>query len=129
MSHVFPSGQAPNPLWRPLPNIVTAMTNSNPTLVTTATNNGYLPGMIVRLYFPGNYGMQQLNASLGSNPYPITIVSSNSFTIPVDTSNFNSFGDFTLSQQPQVVPVGETADTLKNAEKNASPPINGGLPI
>ena len=89
---------------------VAGITNSNPGIVTTTQANGYLPGLFVRFYFPINFGMMQVNG----NVYQITPLTPTTFSINVDTTNFDVFAITSTVQFPEVIPVGETADTLVN---------------
>lgn len=100
-----------------LPNrqIIQSITKANPGVVTTTQDHGYDDGLFVRLVLAQNFGMQQVNNQV----YQITVLSSNSFSIGADTSNFDSFVDSSSSQDPQVIPVGEVADTLEMAVRNS----------
>lgn len=94
---------------------ILSITNANPGVVTTASNHGFKEGIYVRLNIPMADGMQQVNG----NVYLATILSANSFAIDADTTNYDSFAILTTKQAPQVIPVGEVALTLKNAEQNS----------
>ena len=93
---------------------VSAITNANPAVVTTTQDHGYLSGLLVRFYFPINFGMMQVNGNI----YEITVLSPTTFSIPVDSTNFDSFGGSTASQVPEVIPVGEDAFILTESVKN-----------
>lgn len=93
---------------------VTNITRANPGVVTTSLPNGYHNGLFVRFYFPVNEGMMQVNG----NVYQITILSPTTFAIDADTTNFDSFVVSGTSQTPQVIPVGEVANTLINSVSN-----------
>jgi hypothetical protein len=112
------------PIWQPVSNTITAITNANPGVVTTAIPHGYFTGMIVLFFFPANYGMQQL---LGNN-YTIIVLSSTTFSINQDTTFFDAFNNNITTQSPQVNSVGEVASTLKNVERNLLVPIGGPTP-
>lgn len=119
----------PNPPFQPAMRIIAAITNSNPATVTTTFSHQYLDGTIVRLDIPVACGMQQLSGLIpGSstksvNTYPIFVTSPTTFTIPVDTTNFDPFA---IPAMPgphvntcaMVVPVGEISATLKAATIN-----------
>lgn len=94
---------------------ISGITNANPGVVTTTEPHGYHNGAYVRLVLPGNFGMQQVNEQV----YLITILSPTTFSIGVDTSNFDIFSLGSNDQVPQVVPVGEVALTLINAVRNS----------
>jgi Ubiquitin-activating enzyme E1 FCCH domain/Baseplate J-like protein len=60
---------------------IDSITNTNPIMVTTATNHNLVSGMIETI--SGCIGMYALNG----NSYPVTVVSPMTFTIPVDGTN------------------------------------------
>jgi hypothetical protein len=93
---------------------VAGITNANPAVVTTTQNHGYLSGLLVRFYFPINFGMTQVNGIV----YPITVLSPTTFSIPVDSTNYDVFSILSTSQVPEVIPVGEGALTLTSAVVN-----------
>ena len=97
----------------PCTQYIQSITQSNPATVTTTVPHGYKPGISVRLNIPIRCGMQQLSG----NEYQATILGESTFSIPVNTTNFNPF--FQTGSQPSlVIPVGESAETLKNAVHN-----------
>jgi hypothetical protein len=110
--------------WRPVERIVSAITQANPGVVTTTTAHGYLSGLYIRFFFPANFGMMQLNG----NVYLITVLSPTTFSIDTDTTNFDAFTTAVTTQSPQVIPVGEVALTLANAEENTLTPVGGPSP-
>lgn len=93
---------------------VSNITRANPGVVTTTQDHGYQDGLFVRFYFPVNYGMTQVNG----NVYQITVLSPTTFAINADTSNFDVFAVISAVQSPQVIPVGEVANTLNSAVDN-----------
>lgn len=97
---------------------ITAITNANPGVVTTALSHGYINGDTVRIVFPprSDFGMYQVNG----NTYKIIVLSSNTFSINANTTNFDTFALGSNKQIPQVIPVAEDAFTLLNAENNAN---------
>lgn len=109
------------PVWQAVRNTVTAITNANPGVVTTASDHGYFTGLIVRFEFFADFGMQQL---LG-NTYTIIVLTPTTFSINTDTRDFDPFFISSTTQVPQVVAVGEVANTLKNLERNLLTPIGG----
>lgn len=92
---------------------ISSITQANPGVVTTASAHGYLGGIYVRLVISSGDGMPQVNG----NVYLATILSSTTFSINQDTTAFDAFTNTSL-QPSQVIPVGEVAGTLNNAEKN-----------
>ena len=120
-----------SPVYRPSTMDIYSITNANPaTVVTTFDgivpgNHNYSSGLIVRLIIPKNWGMAQANQLQGT----ITVLSSSSFLIDIDTTTFDVFSAPSL--QPgfnytaaQVIPVGETNDQLAQAVKNILPPLS-----
>lgn len=93
---------------------VSSITRANPAVVTTTQSHGYLSGLFIRFYFPINFGMTQVNG----NVYEITVLSPTTFSIPVDSTNFDSFSILSTSQVPEVIPVAENALSLAQAERN-----------
>ena len=112
------------PLWRPNYSIVSSITNANPGVVTTVNPHGYFSGLIVQFFFGAPFGMQQL---IG-NTYTIVVLSPTSFSINQNTIPYDPFVIGTTLQEPQVVPVGEIASTLRNRERNLLIPIGGWTP-
>ncbi len=111
----------PNPIYQPAMRIVTAITNAFPASVTTSFNHLYLTGSIVRLDIPLGYGMQQVNQKFG----PITVTSPTTFTIDIDTTQFDAFSVATTfpynEQYAQCVNVGERSEFLNSAVRNTLP--------
>lgn len=99
----------------PPSNTITSITQANPCVITTGTDHGYLSGLYVRIILIGASGMQQLN----NNVYLIVVLSNNSFTIGINTTNFDAFALLDNNQVPQVIPVGEVSDSLLQAEVNS----------
>lgn len=79
--------------WTPPSQIIAGISNANPGVVTTAQTNDFLTGLFVRLVLPGNFGMPEVN----ENVYEIEILSPNTFSIPVDTTNFTPFASGSAS--------------------------------
>ncbi len=103
-----------NPAFQPAMRIVTAITQSNPAVVTTSFNHQYASGIIVRLDIPLENGMQQISGI----QYPITVTGSTTFSVDVDSSNFQAF---TNNECTPVVPVGEINSLLNQATRNVLP--------
>lgn len=93
---------------------VSAITNANPAVVTTTQPHGYLTGLSIRFYFPVNFGMMQLNGNI----YQIIVLSPTTFSLNVDSTNFDVFSNSSTTQVPEVIPVGEDAFSLKQAVVN-----------
>lgn len=94
--------------------IVSSITQANPGVVTTTQDHGYETGLCVRLFFPLNVGMNQLKNKL----VKITKINDTSFSIDVDTTNFDAFSPVGSVQLPQVIPVAEVASSLSQSTIN-----------
>lgn len=110
------------PIFQPSMRIITAITNAANALVTTSFPHQYLTGTIVRLDIPSGYGIQQANGRHGE----ITVTSSTTFTIDIDTSLMDPFIPMPAlvidqKQQPQVVSFGEDNAMLTAAVQNVLP--------
>ena len=111
----------PDPKFLPARKNIASITNAYPALVTTTTDHGYTTGMIVRLVIPPAKGMQEVNQLTGK----ITVTGADTFTIDIDTTNFEPFVTVPpagISQLidicAQVNPVGESNDMLSAATKD-----------
>lgn len=111
-----------NPTFQPSMRIITAITNSNPAIVTTSFPHNYKTGTIVRLDIPPADGMQQADQFFG----PIIVLSSTTFSVPLDTTMFDVFA-IPGSPPPyintcaQAVPIGEVNEILTAAVQNVLP--------
>ena len=111
----------PFPIYQPAMRIISDITNGFPAVVTTTFNHQYLSGLIVRLNIPEGYGMVQVNQLTGT----IVVISDTSFEIDLDTTYFDAFttpGTYPLdAQYPQVVPIGEVNESLRQSTQNVLP--------
>ena len=108
----------PNPIYYPGMRIITAITQAFPASVTTSFAHGYNTLLVVRLDVPDGYGMTNVNQSVGT----ITVTSSTTFTIDIDTRLFPPFSTpLGATQAAQVVPVGEDNSTVYLATQNTLP--------
>ncbi len=104
------------PTFQPAVRIISDITNANPAVVTTTfavgqKNNGnqYVTGMVARLDIPRTYGMQEANGLFGS----ITVISTNSFSIDIDTRKFSAFSPPVSPKQfAQVVPIADSDNNI-----------------
>ena len=103
-------------VWIPHRATISNITQGFPTIITTTDDNGYLPGLYVRIFVPYNDGVQ----SIVGKVYLITVISANTFSIPADTRNDKAFSLSSL-QQAQVIPVAELANTLDMAQNLVGP--------
>ena len=101
----FPSN--PNFPWLPPANTITAITRANPAVVTTGTAHGYQTGFNIRIVLPFPYalsfGMYQINEAIGT----IIVLSPTTFSISIDTRNFNPFVVGTSLQNAQTIPISQ----------------------
>ena len=70
---------------------ITAITNTNPMVITTTMNsdqvNTYIPGQVVKLNIPQTYGMWQANGISA----PILQVNGPYITVNINSINFDPF--------------------------------------
>jgi hypothetical protein len=122
-----------SPIFEPAITDIIAITNSFPAIVTTGKllanvltpiANTYKSGLIARMVVPYNYGMYEINDIKS----PITVLTDTTFSIPINTTNFNTFivpteaTDQPLFNVAQVVPVGEIAANLDQSFVNILTP-------
>jgi hypothetical protein len=74
------------------------------TIVTTSVNHNYVVGQEVRLLIPQGYGCTQLNEKTG---FVTAILAANEVLITIDSTNANNFINASLSQQPQILAIGD----------------------
>lgn len=101
----------PNFPWLPAIKTIASITRANPAVVTTTSAHGYSSGYNVRIVFPFPYalsfGMYQINEMKGT----ITVIDSTSFSIDIDSTNFDAFTVGTTLQSAQVIPIGQYTNT------------------
>lgn len=116
-----PSYSSPFPIYQPAMRVISAISKSNPVVITTTINHQYITGLIVRIDIPTGLGMQQLNQMTG----PIMVINNTTFSMPIDTTNFDTFVPHSAFppgyQDAQVVPIGEINSILYGATKNVLP--------
>lgn len=108
------------PVYQPAMRVIAAISNSFPVTITTTFNHQYVNGLIVRIDVPTGLGMQQLNQQFG----PITVTGNTTFTIPIDTTNYDVFMVPVANsgyQDAQSVPIGEVASMISAATQNVLP--------
>lgn len=106
------------PTYKPAMRIITAITRTNPAIVTTSFENSYVDDQIVRLHIPENYGMGQINNQYGT----IKIIDAFTFSIDIDSSLYDPFVvPVGAEQQAQVVSVGNDGFTQDTAYRNVLP--------
>ncbi len=69
--------------------LITAISQTNPMVITVATPNNYIPGQLVALTVPNDYGMYQAN---GLTKEIIAVDPTNLvFSVSVDATQFDPF--------------------------------------
>lgn len=106
--------------WQPEAKIVTAISVAAAAVVTTSIPHGYVPGAIVRLLVPANFGMTRANGLLATITATPT---ANTFTTNVNSTGFTAFAfpqqaPAFASSYAQSVPVGEIASSFLSASAN-----------
>jgi len=101
-------------VWSPTAQTISAISQASPCVITTTNNHDFQDGIYVRIFLPSPaFGMRQLNEKI----FPATILSSNSFSIPVDSRGFEPFAAV-AGQSAQALPSGEGSLTLENTITN-----------
>ena len=106
--------------FQPKNRVIFSISNSFPAIVNTTVDHEYNSGVIIKFLIPQASGMQQLNNQFA----PITVISPNQFTVPIDTTFYTPFvGIPTLSSKmpPQANPIAELNTKLNSAEDNVPP--------
>lgn len=124
------SAAIPDPAYQPAMRNILSINNDYPCLVTTTfdgTTPGdhlYLTGVILRLNIPNGFGMTQANELTSA----ITVTSPTTFTMNIDTRNFDAFvipdrnpGHFGTPATCTVV--GEVNSSLQSAVQNVLLPV------
>ena len=108
----------PNPLFQPAMRIIASITKGNPTIIETTFAHQYQTGLIVRVYIPDNFGMQQIDQLYG----PIIVTSPTTFTISIDSTLFDDLtvpaSPLAIDSSPLIVPIGEVNSQLAQATRN-----------
>lgn len=111
------------PIYMPAVRDITAITQTNPAVITTSFPHTYLTGLIVRLNIPLDYGMR-----VGRFKGTITVLSTTSFSIPLNATALDPFVIPTEALgQPelnvaQVIPIGEETAILTQSFVNILTP-------
>ena len=118
------------PDFQPATRVIATISISYPAIVTTTVDHLYVTGTIVRLEIPEACGMQQANNLTGT----ITVAGANSFTIDIDTREFDPFFvppdvntdpingvPLYVNTCALVIPIGESNDILTAAVQNVLP--------
>lgn len=101
--------------------VIAGITNASVVEITTTFDHQYIDNLIVRIDIPPGFGMQQLNQQFA----PITVTSSTTFTMPIDTTLYDAFvvpSDYPENAQlAQSVPIAEDNSILTGAVQNRLP--------
>lgn len=83
------------------------------TEITTAVDNDYVIGQLVRVIIPYGYGTYQLNNQQG---YVIGIISSNQVVLDINSQNYDNFnGSYTHNlTPPQIIAIGDVGNGTTN---------------
>lgn len=97
----------PNFPWLPKANTITSISKAKSAIVTTGTAHGYQTGYNIRIVLPFpyalNFGMFEINDQIGT----ITVLSPTSFSISIDTRNYDAFSIGTTLQSAQTIPISQ----------------------
>lgn len=80
------------------------ITRGTTTTITTTLNHDYVIGQQVRNWVPIPYGCRQIN---GIPAYVLSIPTTTSVQISIDSSKFDAFLALSLPQIPQIVAIGD----------------------
>lgn len=113
----------PDPTFLPALRLIASITQSSPATVTTTFAHNYTTGVSVRIHIPVVCGMRELADFVGE----VTVTGANTFTIAVDTTNFEPFAIPAVPVPAwadtcaSVVPIGENNGMLSEATRNVLP--------
>jgi hypothetical protein len=98
---------------------ISAISQTNPMVITTTVDHLFGNGLIVRLTIPPQYGMTQADGLSGT----VTVLSSNTCSLNIDATLFSAFVVPSGLQQvqAQIIPYAEVAPILTQAERNVLP--------
>lgn len=103
-------------------NSITGINNSVNAVITVLNTNDLTVGQVIRINVPRTYGMLQIDDQIAN----IVSVGSNSYTVDIDSTNFDTFSvPISPEQEALLVPIGmqanEThANSLDDATRNIS---------
>ena len=86
---------------------ITAITQAQQAVITTAVNHGWVVGNLVQCVIPKEYGMRQLNGLTGI----VLAITDDTITVNIDTLKFDAFAipvvsSLTVLDPPEVIPIG-----------------------
>lgn len=113
----------PSPAFQPAMRLISSVTQGYPTTVTTTFDHDYTSGIIVRVEIPRADGMEQLDGFVGM----ITVTGTDTFTLDVDSTNFQPFAIPASPFPPwantcaMIIPIGENNSMVTEATRNTLP--------
>lgn len=114
-------GAQQSPIYQPAMRQITAITQTNPVVVTTSFDHDYFNGDVIRIVIPIDQGMRQLNHQYAA----ITVLSPTTFSMPIDATNFEALTiPANARQAPQTVSVGVANSTTWNSTYNTLPSLD-----
>jgi len=110
-----------DPQFQPSMRLISSITKAFPAVVTTTFDHDYVSGTIVRFSLPACVGMFQLDKRTAI----ITVTGTDTFTIDIDTTNFDTFaipGAPAWYENPcaLVIPIGEVSSQLSAAVQDVT---------
>jgi len=110
----------PSQFFTPFATEISGISRSNPAIVTTSLDNGYDANLFIRIVLPSAaFGMSEVNGKV----YQVTPITSNTFSIGVDSTNFEPFIippviPNLATQVPQAIPISESGYQFQEAVIN-----------
>jgi hypothetical protein len=111
------NGAVATPLYQPAMRVITNITNATVPTVTTSFAHNYTSTDIIRIVIPSGFGMSQINGLVS----PIVVTGPTTFTISINTLNFDAFSDPNNGQFAQSIAMGENSSTIYGATMNTAP--------
>ena len=86
---------------------ITAITQAQQAVITTAVDHGWVVGNLIQCMIPKEYGMRQLTGITGL----VLAVTSDTVTVNIDTTHFDTFAipvvsALTVLDPSEIIPVG-----------------------
>lgn len=108
-----------NPVYMPSMRLIDAITQTNPAIVTTSFDHGYVTGTVVRIDVPRDFGMPEIDKQTGT----IIVTGDDTFAIDIDSTFYEPFAvpspiPAHMATWAQVVPIGSDNATLLPAVQN-----------
>ena len=101
--------------------VISAISLGPTTTVTTSINHNYVIGQEVRLLIPNGYGSTQLNGQQG---IVLSIPASNQVVLDIFSIGANAFVNANISQQPQIIAIGDINNGIVSATGRIIPSTN-----